>query len=847
MTTHGGTGVAPAGDHDSAETGRRAGRRAEPAGAGSAPAQAEVRAAVASPELAHPAVPETSDQADEPAAPPRSDAPTSGGAGHDAATADLSAALSRLRQIIAGSRFALETEGAPAARRQAQALAGQLDDYLRPRLQRPDGPLLVVVCGPTGAGKSTLVNSLVRAPVSPAGALRPTTRAPVLVCNPADAPWFSRPAILPGFTRTTAAPADGTQLQVVSAPALPAGLALLDAPDIDSVVDANRSLATELMDAADLWLFVTTATRYADAVPWQFLREAIGRGAGVALVLDRVPRHAERVIGRHLDQLLLAEGMPGSRLAKQPGRASIRVGRSRHRQERAVPPGAPVFHLPESTVDQLGLLPDDLVAPLRDWFVRLSEDPDRRAAVARQTLDGALGTLPPRIGELAGELAAQHRAAVALRDVVRDAHRAAVTTVETSVREGPLLAGESLARWDELVAAGELMHAVKSRSGRMLDQLRLSLSGRELPGRRFVPAIGDALTELFGDALTEAAQRTADGWRALPGGAVLASEVESPVVEPAPADAVREWLDSLLEMVEKDTGQRSVARPTPHTISSVRLLVLVAAVVAPSRSDATGTERALLDTVLADPVVRRLAPQAAQDLLDRFRRLIDQQRRYYDAAINRLAEDAGTAERLRTAGLDVAAARAAAALATEPVTLPPVTPPRPEPTPPAVPTPDPARQPRTSGPMSSPDEAVPGHDTHRAPHTAAPAAAKPKPTKPAPTKPAPTKPEPAEAAPPQPEAGKPEAGKAASAEPVAGEPDAGPLEAGKSGTEEPETGGSEAGEFKTGEVKATEAGSAEAGAPGAGGIEPGEDGDEREDQPVPVNGAAADESRQEGS
>ena len=51
-----------------------------------------------------------------------------------------------------------------------------------------DAPLLMVVGGSTGAGKSTLVNSLVGADVSPAGVLRPTTRAPVLVCHPADVP-----------------------------------------------------------------------------------------------------------------------------------------------------------------------------------------------------------------------------------------------------------------------------------------------------------------------------------------------------------------------------------------------------------------------------------------------------------------------------------------------------------------------------------------------------------------------------------------------------------------------------------------------------------------------------------
>src|SRR6185312_4018983 len=147
--------------------------------------------------------------------------------------------------------------------------------YLLPRLARLDAPLLVVVGGSTGAGKSTLVNSIVRTPVSPAGVLRPTTRAPVLVCHPSDMPWFTEANILPGLQRTTGASSAGSAaadirtLQVVSAPALTPGLALLDAPDIDSVVDANRALATQLLAAADLWLFVTTASRYADAVPWE--------------------------------------------------------------------------------------------------------------------------------------------------------------------------------------------------------------------------------------------------------------------------------------------------------------------------------------------------------------------------------------------------------------------------------------------------------------------------------------------------------------------------------------------------------------------------------------------------
>jgi len=52
-----------------------------------------------------------------------------------------------------------------------------------------DAPLLAVVVGSTGAGKSMLVNSLVGSEVSRSGAPRPTTRSPVLVNHP-DAGWF---------------------------------------------------------------------------------------------------------------------------------------------------------------------------------------------------------------------------------------------------------------------------------------------------------------------------------------------------------------------------------------------------------------------------------------------------------------------------------------------------------------------------------------------------------------------------------------------------------------------------------------------------------------------------------
>src|SRR3712207_696824 len=206
-------------------------------------------------------------------------------------------ALAALRDELRALQLGLDVPGADDSRRLGAEVAAQIDDYLLPRLRQMDAPLLMVVGGSTGAGKSTLVNSLVGEAVTPSGVLRPTTRAPVLVCHPSDRRWFDDDRVLPGLTRTVGADAGPGGVRLAPTEALPEGLALLDSPDIDSVVEANRDLARQLLAAADAWLFVTTAARYADAVPWDLLRAASERGTALSVVLNRVPPGAGEVAG----------------------------------------------------------------------------------------------------------------------------------------------------------------------------------------------------------------------------------------------------------------------------------------------------------------------------------------------------------------------------------------------------------------------------------------------------------------------------------------------------------------------------------------------------------------------
>ena len=69
--------------------------------------------------------------------------------------------LAELASVLDTVSLPLQLPGATQAREIQTRGVRRLEDHILPRLSNLDAPLLCVVGGSTGAGKSTIVNSLV--------------------------------------------------------------------------------------------------------------------------------------------------------------------------------------------------------------------------------------------------------------------------------------------------------------------------------------------------------------------------------------------------------------------------------------------------------------------------------------------------------------------------------------------------------------------------------------------------------------------------------------------------------------------------------------------------------------
>lgn len=383
----------------------------------------------------------------------------------------LAAALRAIGDAL-GS-FTLSHSGGEEGRR---ALRSLVDDYLAPRVRDPGGPLVVAVVGGSGSGKSTLVNSLARHRVSAAGPLRPTTLVPVV--------WSGEglPSTLVGL------PGLGSGGSLVSDPAPPPGLVLVDTPPPSSVGEDGRAIAAAALEVADACVFVASGIRYADAAGWALIEVARRRRLPALFILNRLSGAEEirQLLQRDFARRLVARGaLPGRDAGGVVGVAE-----------------APV--LPETG----GLAPEAVLALRRE--LEAWADPAARRRMVQEVVAAALARLDRGLAGMRAALVDEAVAALALADVVRESYGAEAAALETDLAAGRLagLAGGSPADLAAPVvrrssrAAREVASAWEAQpAGRRLLEGRPDLWAHS-PG---MPALAERCAEEWGRGLPERA------------------------------------------------------------------------------------------------------------------------------------------------------------------------------------------------------------------------------------------------------------------------------------------------------------------------------------------------------
>lgn len=556
-----------------------------------------------------------------------------------------------------GTPYTVTHDGTATARTLLAAMARQLDDYILPRSASVDNPLTIVVGGSTGAGKSTLVNTLLGEPLTQSGAIRPTTRHPVLLHRAEDEAALSPERFLPTLPRTrTSGMNAGSQalpgldpkiaraLIPITTSALPQGIALIDAPDIDSVSEENRTLAKELLSAADLWLFVTTANRYADAVPWELLHEAAARSIAIAVVLNRVPEGDEEAIENDLRRMLDEAGIH-----------------------------AVLIHtVTEQPRDESGMLAPVSLAPLTLWIRELGADAPARAAIARQTLAGAVETLAGNLQVLAAEQARQQAAHQSLATIAAEEYEDALTTIDGALSDGSLLRGEVLSRWHDFVGTGDFFRSLDSTIGRLRDRVSSALRGQPAAAQKVEDALESGIHAVVLDAAARASENTRTRWRASRAGRSLLARLDAPqavsvappaasaapeqnaeskgevqsaedIFSAAVAEQIRLWQGSVLEMIrEEGADKRKRARFLSLGVNATAVMLMVAAFSLTGGitgieagiaggSGVVGTK--LLESIFGEDAVRRMATRARTDLLERMADLLTEHAQPFTAVL----------------------------------------------------------------------------------------------------------------------------------------------------------------------------------------------------------------------
>jgi energy-coupling factor transporter ATP-binding protein EcfA2 len=472
---------------------------------------------------------------------------------HPDAAHGVAAAAARLAGLAIERAESLGGHGSEDAARRSRQLRDHLVGHVLPRANSLDAPLLVLIFGPTGAGKSSLLNALAGFGASEVGVLRPTTREVVVLARPG-----ARTTLL-GEGMALAALA-GDRLRFIESDDVAEGVALVDSPDVDSIEHANRELTDRLAEAADLGIFVTTATRYADRVPWEVLARARDRGLPLVVVLNRMPPDAS-------DQATVREDV--ARLLEEAGIKTESLD---------------VVAIPEGALDDsIDALDRAAVAPIRERIDALGADRDARRELAARALVGSLAGLAPLAERVADDLEHEAIEADALRRFATHAFQSEAGALRERLAGGTFLRAEALRQWQTFVGADEITRFFSSGIGKIRGTISALVKG--MPRAPVAEVREDTLADLVALARShaaEAARRTATSWSEERSTRELVGEdaslwSTSPGFDAALRARLDEWIAGIAEDVQR-TGKskRLLAKGASIGVNAAGVGVMVA-------------------------------------------------------------------------------------------------------------------------------------------------------------------------------------------------------------------------------------------------------------------------------
>ena len=520
---------------------------------------------------------------------------------------------------LADRRLAFPTANAAAAAR-ARQLHDHLDGFVRPRVADIDAPLLVLLLGPTGAGKSSLLNTIAGAEVSKVGALRPTTREAIVYASESD----SRRIL--GSGRLAAVAKE--RLRLAAAPASADGIAVIDAPDIDSVERDNRELADVLVETTDLCVFVTTATRYADLVPWEVLRRVRARGLPLVVVLNRLPADEQdrAAVVADAERLLGQTAKPN---AQEP---------------------VDLIVIDEGDIDpRVNGLAREKARPLLERIARLAAEADERRAVATTALAGALKGLAPLVHSIADDLEHEAIDTDALRRIATSTYAEELASLSRALQGGLILRAEVLRRWNDFVGADQVARFISSGIGSLRAMVLTALRGTTAAPVTVVEAeMTSTLEALALRHATDAARRTAVAWseRSHPAELVARNPALWTASEgfgPAIREGLGVWMRAIVDDVRSHAGRkRAVAQIAALGVNAVGVAVMLGVFV--HTAGLTGTElgiaagtavvnQKLLEAIFGERAMGELIAKARARLVALLTSLFEDERARFEALV----------------------------------------------------------------------------------------------------------------------------------------------------------------------------------------------------------------------